>query len=69
VDVLEGRATDKLHLNDGAYVCKVVAKVVHGVYGRAGGDGCLELGEVLLGFAEEHFSFVVIGGQLAFFGK
>jgi hypothetical protein len=32
-------------------------------------DGCLDLGEVPLGFAEELFSFAVIGGKLTFLSK
>ena len=69
VDGLEGHVTDKLHLNDGAYVCKVGAEVVHSVYGYAHGNGHLDLGEVLFGFAEELFGCAVLGGRLAFFGK
>jgi hypothetical protein len=43
--------------------------VVHGGDGRAYRDDCLDLGELPLGFAEELFGFVVVGGRLAFFGN
>jgi hypothetical protein len=51
VDVLEGEVTDELGLDDGTDVCKVGTKVVHVADGHASGDGCLDLAEVLLGFA------------------
>ena len=43
--------------------------MVHGGDGRARRDGRLDLGEVLLGFAEELFGFAVVGGRLALFGE
>jgi hypothetical protein len=42
---------------------------VHGGDGRACRDGGLDLGEVLLGFAEELLGHVVKVRRLAFFGE
>ena len=62
MDVGKGQVADELSLDKGADVSKVSAEVVHIVDGCASCDGRLDLAEVLLGFTEEFFGFVVIGG-------
>jgi hypothetical protein len=69
VNVLEGHVVDELGIDDGADVRKVGTKVLQGVSGRAHCDCCLDLAEVLLGFAEKFFGFTVLGGRLTFLGE
>ena len=69
VNVDEGQIADELSLDDCADVREVGAKMVDVADGRAGGDGRLDLAEVLLGFPEEFFRFAVVGGRFAFLGE
>ena len=64
VNVLEGQVSDKLRLDDGADVGEVCTEMMHVADSHAGRDGCLDLAEVLLGFAEEPFCFAIIRGSL-----
>ena len=56
-------------LNEGTNLGKVDLQVVHCVNDCAGGDGDVNLAEVLIGFAEELFGFAIIYCGFAFFGK
>jgi hypothetical protein len=69
VNVLEGHVADELGFDNGTDVREVGAEKVHGGDSLACRDGCLDLGEVLLGSAEELLGFVVVGRQFAFFGE
>ena len=69
VDVDEGQIAYELGLDDCADVREIGTKMVDVADGSAGGDGSLDLAEVLLRFPEEFFRFSVVGGGFALLGE